>query len=125
MARERASHRAARTSESAVAGGTPDGEALARVVRRIVETVQPQQIVLFGSAARGEMSADSDVDLLVVVRDGVHPRRTAQLLYRRGLDAPFPVDLVVATTGMLDRYRESPGMVYREALRDGRLLYAA
>ena len=93
------------------------------MVRRIVDAVHPSRIVLFGSAARGEMRPDSDVDLLVVVDDGVHPRRTAQLLYRRGFDAPFPIDLVVATAGALERYGDSPGMVYRHALRDGRDLY--
>ena len=38
---------------------------LEEIVRRIVEVAQPERVILFGSAARGEMGPDSDVDLLV------------------------------------------------------------
>ena len=103
----------------------PDPSALEAVVRRIVEFARPERVVLFGSAARGQMGRASDVDLLVVVPPGVHPRRTAQDLYRRGFDAPFSIDLVVVPSDVLARYGDSPGMVYREALRNGRELYAA
>ena len=41
-------------------------EVLDEVVRRIVEVAQPEKIILFGSAVRGEMGPNSDVDLLVV-----------------------------------------------------------
>ena len=52
------------------------------LVRRIVEEVHPLRIILFGSAARGSTKRDSDIDLLVVMPEGVHRRRTAQLLYQ-------------------------------------------
>ena len=38
----------------------PDPAILAEVVRRIVEVAHPDRIVLFGSAARGQMGPDSD-----------------------------------------------------------------
>jgi predicted nucleotidyltransferase len=38
------------------------------ITRRIVTTAQPQRILLFGSVARGQYNADSDLDLLVIVR---------------------------------------------------------
>lgn len=53
-------------------------EAIDRLVRRIVEDVHPLRILLFGSATRGELAAGSDIDLLVVMPDGTHRRRTAQ-----------------------------------------------
>ena len=34
--------------------------------RQIAERFQPDKIILFGSAARGEMRADSDIDVLVL-----------------------------------------------------------
>ena len=58
-------------------------EVIEQLVRRIVEIVQPLRIILFGSAAQGEMGPDSDIDVLVVMPEGVHRRRTAQLLYRQ------------------------------------------
>ena len=46
---------------------TPSETLLAEIVRRIVERAQPLRIVLFGSAARGQMGVHSDLDLLVVM----------------------------------------------------------
>ena len=47
-------------------GSTLDPRTLDEIVRRVVEVAQPERIVLFGSAARGEMTRHSDVDLLIV-----------------------------------------------------------
>jgi predicted nucleotidyltransferase len=95
------------------------------LVRRIVEAAQPLRIVLFGSAARGEAGPYSDIDVLVVMPDGVHRRRTAQIIYRHLLGFGLPVDVVVATCEDMERYSHSPSLVYKEALKDGRELYAA
>ena len=61
----------------------PDANVIDQLVERIVEVVNPLKIILFGSAARGEMGPDSDVDVLVVMPNGVHRRRTAQHLLLR------------------------------------------
>ena len=47
-------------------GSTLDPRTLDEIIRRVVEVAQPERIVLFGSAARGEMTRHSDVDLLIV-----------------------------------------------------------
>lgn len=60
----------------------PNPQLIEELVRRIVEFVHPLRIILFGSAARGEMGPDSDFDVLVVMPDGTHRRRTAQEIYR-------------------------------------------
>lgn len=103
----------------------PVGDKIDEMVRRIVAEAQPRRIVLFGSAARGDLRPDSDIDLLVIVPDGVHRRRTAQQLYRalRGIGVPY--DIVVATEGDLERHGDVPGYVYRRALAEGRDVYAA
>ena len=49
-------------------------EILEDIINRIVETVRPEKIILFGSAARGEMGPNSDVDLLII-RKGGHSRK--------------------------------------------------
>ena len=59
----------------------PDPAALETLVRRIVELARPDRIVLFGSAARGEMGPDSDLDVLVVKSGVEHRRRLAQDIY--------------------------------------------
>lgn len=73
------------------------GEAIDRLVGRIVEDVHPLRVLLVGSATRGELAAGSDIDLLVVIPDGTHRRRTAQHLYRRLHGIGIPVDILVAT----------------------------
>jgi predicted nucleotidyltransferase len=72
-------------------------ELLDEFVRRILEVVAPKRLILFGSAARGEMGSESDLDILVIVPDGVHRRRTAQAIYRRLAGIGLPKDIVVAT----------------------------
>jgi predicted nucleotidyltransferase len=44
-------------------------EAIAEITRRLVEACQPVRVYLFGSEARGDAGADSDLDFLVVVPD--------------------------------------------------------
>ena len=104
---------------------TPSDVELDELVRRIVEAVHPLRVVLFGSTARGETNRHSDIDVLVVVPDGSHRRHTAQRIYRNLLGFGTPVDVVVATPTDMKQYADSPGLVYREAIRDGQELYAA
>ena len=98
--------------------------AIDKLVDDIVKKANPLRIILFGSMARGEAGEHSDIDLLVVVPEGVHRRRTAQKLYREitGLGVPF--DLVVATPGDLMEHRDNRGLIYRTVLREGREVYA-
>src|SRR2546428_7345737 len=77
----------------------PDPKMIDELVRRIVEVAHPLRIILFGSAARGVMGPDSDIDVLVIVPEGTHRRRTAQHIYRHMIGFPLAVDVVVATEG--------------------------
>lgn len=106
-------------------GMTPVQRSIQELVRQIVEAVHPLRIILFGSAARGETNADSDLDVLVVMPDGTHRRRTAQHLYLKihGLGVPF--DILVATPSLLEMHKDNVGLVYREVLREGKEIYAA
>ena len=99
--------------------------AIDRLISRVVETVQPLRIIVFGSAARGELGPDSDVDLLVVMPDGVHRRHTAQRLYREIRGAGVPFDVLVATPTDLEKHKDNIGLIYRTILREGREVYAA
>ena len=98
---------------------------LSRLVAKIVETVQPRRIILFGSAARGQMGAHSDVDLLVVMPDGVHRRRTAQAIYLGLNGTGIAKDIVVVTEGDVRVYGDNPSLVLFPALREGREIYRA
>ncbi len=105
------------------ADGRLDESILQEIVRRIVEAVAPEKIILFGSAARAEMGPDSDVDL-VVVKCGVHRRKTAQALHLKMRGIAAPVDLIVATPEDLERHKDTIGLIYRSALKEGKVIYA-
>jgi len=96
-----------------------------QLVRKIVETVHPLRIILFGSAARGDSGPSSDLDLLVVMPQGTHRRKTAQELYRKIRGVGVPSDILVATPTDLERHKEDPGLIYRTILEEGREVYAA
>jgi uncharacterized protein len=105
------------------ASTAPDPAMLAEVVRRIVEVARPDRIVLFGSAARGQMRPDSDLDLLVVKSGVSHRRRLAQQIYRRLLGLTVPVDVIVVTPEDVERYRDKVGSVIGPALAEGEVVY--
>lgn len=95
------------------------------LVRRIVAAVHPLRIILFGSAAKGEGGPDSDIDLLVVMPEGVHRRRTAQLLYHHIRGVGVPLDFLVATPSDLEKHRDHIGLIYKDIMAEGHELYAA
>ncbi len=108
--------------------GAPEalkGELLDELVRRIVQAVRPRRIVLFGSAAKGRMGPESDLDVLVVMPDGAHRRRTAQALYRGLMGLGVPKDIVVVTESDVRQYAGEPSLVICPALKEGRELYRA
>ena len=102
----------------------PDAHIIDNLVNQIVETVHPLRIILFGSAVRGEVGPDSDLDVLVVMSPGIHRRRTAQLLYRtiKGVGVPF--DIVVATSDDLEKHKDNIGLLYRTVFEEGKEVYA-
>ncbi len=105
------------------AGRVPEST-LAEIVRRIVEAVAPEKIILFGSAARGDMGPDSDLDLLII-KSRIHRRATAQAIERSLVGIPLPTDIIVATPEDVARHRSTIGRIYGPALSEGRVLYAA
>lgn len=96
---------------------------LPEITRRIVQTSNPEKIILFGSYAGGGFDADSDLDLLVIV-PGVKHLRQESLRMRRALRGLLtPVDIVVATPEQIERLGDTPGLIYRTALQEGQVVY--
>src|SRR5512140_2544818 len=92
-------------------------------VRRIIDKAHPRKIILFGSQARGEANNDSDLDLMVIVDDpGGEWQRTIELR-RALLGLLIPVDIVVTTLEKFEYWSDTPGNVYYEAKREGRVMY--
>jgi uncharacterized protein len=97
---------------------------LQELIERIVKAVNPDRVILFGSAARGTLGPNSDLDVLVV-KSGDYRRIDLLHTIRRGLRGfGWPVDLVVATPEELTRFKDSFSLVHFTAVRDGREIYA-
>jgi len=103
----------------------PDPTLLEELVRRIIAVAHPRRIILFGSAARDDMGPDSDLDVLVVMPDGTHRRRTAQEIYRNMWGFGFAKDIVVVTESDVQEYGSNPYMIIKNVLEEGRELYRA
>jgi predicted nucleotidyltransferase len=101
-----------------------DRKLLQTIVRRILTVTEPEKIILFGSAARGEMGSDSDLDLLVVTACK-HRRDTARKIRGALFGISVPIDIIVAKPKDLERYGDAIGLVYRPALKERTVLYAA
>jgi predicted nucleotidyltransferase len=103
----------------------PGNQALQEVTRRIVHVAKPSRLLLFGSAATGRMTENSDLDILVIVPGPVHRRQMAQEIYRSLRGVGVPVDVVVATEEDLQKYGQRSGTILKPALQEGRIIYEA
>ena len=101
----------------------PSPERVDAAVRVIVDRLQPDQIILFGSAARGEMTRSSDLDLLVIKNED--DERADAMGHERWqcAEAGGQLDVLVTDRATAERNRLSAAHVHGAALEDGRTVY--
>ena len=98
-----------------------DSEELRTAIAAVVSGLEPDQIILFGSAARGEMTEDSDLDLLVIKETGADRRPTHPRDFFREIRRD--VDMLVTTRAAAEAGREYAGDVRSAALETGVTVY--
>lgn len=105
--------------------GRPDAATLRATVAAVVGAVHPLAVVLFGSRARGDHRPTSDVDLLVVVPEGVTTRAVCAALdaHLALADAPLDIDVIAATPARLAAARGDYSSVLHWAQEEGLTLY--
>jgi len=102
-----------------------DEATLAAIVRRLTEAATPARIILFGSAAAGTATSDSDIDLLVV-EDEVDDVRSESVRLRAALgDLGRPLDVLVMRTERFEKTKDVIGGIAYPANRYGVVLYEA
>lgn len=87
----------------------------------------PERVILFGSYAYGQPSRDSDIDLIVVTADGFVPqnfKENSEVYLKvsrtlRDIQAIIPMDLIVFTKPMYEKFVELKSMFSRKVLREG------
>jgi predicted nucleotidyltransferase len=102
-----------------------DDALIQEIVRRILTAARPDKIILFGSAAKGGMTDDSDIDLLIV-EPGPIDRREEYVRVRRalrGMGRPF--DILFITTDWFEASKDVIGGIAHPANKHGKVIYAA
>jgi len=100
-------------------------ETLQEIIRRIVQVAQPEKIILFGSAVRGKMGPNSDVDLLVIKGGEYHQGHLTGEIYMSLHGVGQAVDVILVTPEQVERYRNTHCLVIAPALREGKEVYHA
>jgi len=96
------------------------------VVRRLIEVGRPRKIILFGSYARGEITRDSDLDVLVVTSDDVEDTRQESVRLRSAMRGILmPMDILAVRETMFHQLKDQIGLIYREAMQNGKVVYDA
>jgi predicted nucleotidyltransferase len=98
---------------------------IARMVKRIVQKFHPQQVILFGSQARGDAGPDSDVDLLVVMDFKGAARDMGLEVHMALHDFVIPVDVIVTSPEDFAWRKNVIGTIEWPAVQEGKVLYAA
>ena len=70
------------------------------------------------------MEPGADMPLLIVA-ETENQHETAADIYERLYGVGIGVTAVVTTPGRMERYADIPGLVFRHALEDGKVLYDA
>lgn len=102
-------------------------EVIAEATRRIALELDPEAIILFGSYAWGTPHKYSDLDLCVVIADGVSGFDRIKWGVQ-GLNAlndlAIDVDLMVTTQKVIDTFKTVPTSLQSKIVEQGKLLYA-
>lgn len=91
----------------------------------ILKIAEPRKIILFGSAARGDSTDTSDIDLLVIIRDGIEARQIDRRIRRSLISPEVSYDLIVMTESEFSKGVKEGWRIFKEILREGKTLYAA
>lgn len=100
-----------------------DEQEIKQVAERIGTAANAEQVILFGSHARGEAKQDSDVDLLIISESKLPRFKRSRELYKLIRPYPFGMDLIVYTPQEIEKGTKSPHSFVSTVLREGKTLY--
>ena len=98
------------------------GKSLRPAIQKIVQELNPEKIVLFGSYAYGSPNPHSDVDLLVIMKTKAPLKERSWAVSRLLLPRPFPVDILVKTPQEVKKGLDAGDFFLKEILTRGKVL---
>ncbi|MDP2871686.1 MAG: nucleotidyltransferase domain-containing protein [Bacillota bacterium] len=100
-----------------------DDSLIEEVVRRILLATAPDKIIMFGSAATGQMTPDSDIDLLIVESDPGDRRRKSVKIDAALGGLGYPVDVIVISSEWFEASKDVIGDIAYPAHKYGKVIY--
>jgi len=102
-----------------------DEETIQQIVEEILKVAHPERVILFGSAATGAMSPDSDLDFLVIEKS-VENSRERTIKIRGALEKfDVPIDVIVMASERFEETKNVIGGIAYPANKYGRVIYEA
>jgi predicted nucleotidyltransferase len=102
-----------------------DQKLIEEIVGRILAVTQAERIIIFGSAATGKMTRDSDIDLLVLQSAPGNPRQESVRVRRALSGLGYPFDIMVMATERFEESKEVIGGIAFPANKYGKVIYEA
>ncbi|MBI4690065.1 MAG: nucleotidyltransferase domain-containing protein [Nitrospirae bacterium] len=96
---------------------------LKSIVERITNNFNPEKIILFGSYAYGHPTADSDIDIMVVMDTDMKPYERAIPIRKTLKYLGMPKDVIVRTPQEFERFKDIVGTIIYTAAHKGKVIY--
>ena len=102
-----------------------DDSLIREIVQRLLNVARPDRIILFGSAANGPMTLDSDIDLLIVAPAPSNTLDERVRLYKALRGLGFPFDVFIIGSERFEETKDIFGGIAYPANKFGRVIYDA
>ena len=96
-----------------------------QIVAFITSKISPERIVLFGSYARGENRKNSDIDILILIKDLENERKITGALNKALLNEniSIPIDFLAMDYDKYNILKNKIGCIYKTIEYEGQILY--
>lgn len=96
---------------------------LEKILKKILEIITPEKVILFGSRAKGSNEKNSDYDILIVKSGIENKREISRKIYRNLLGTNASVDIIIELPEIIEKYKNSVGYIYKNILQEGKIIY--
>ena len=100
-----------------------DDKLLNEIVSRIVSTVNPEKIILFGSYAYGQPKKNSDLDILVIMNSKLPRYKRSVPIYSALAGLLIPKDIVVYAPEEIEEWEDVPQAFISTIMKNGKVIY--
>ena len=93
------------------------------IIKRIVDSTDPDKIILFGSRAKGESNKWSDYDICVLKEGIKNKRELTEKIYFKLFGVGASVDVIFETPERFNKLKSKWFLIYSEIEKSGSVVY--